>query len=108
MATLEDQHQAIREWKEFAPEEVPFNIHPERPGLLYWGCNVDGDVFFWLTKGEPDEWSVVVRPHGYPSIIREMSLTTFLVKAILDEDNVREGIWSSPISKHARDFRSLE
>ena len=29
-------------------------------GLLPFGATDNGDVFFWLTEGQPDEWRVVL------------------------------------------------
>lgn len=33
---------------------------PTPGGLFPWGSSVDGDEFHWVTKGEPDRWTVVV------------------------------------------------
>ncbi|WP_020469499.1 SMI1/KNR4 family protein [Zavarzinella formosa] len=38
---------------------LQFNIHPSRPGLLVWGHDENGNYYYWLTKGEPDRWTVV-------------------------------------------------
>jgi hypothetical protein len=39
--------------------QLEFNIHPSRPGLLVWGHDENGNYYYWLTKGEPDRWTVV-------------------------------------------------
>ena len=39
--------------------EVPFDVYPAKPGLLYLGEHKDVDTLAWHTKGEPNEWSIV-------------------------------------------------
>ncbi|MBS2533122.1 hypothetical protein KGQ20_10065 [Catenulispora sp. NF23] len=41
-------------------KECPYPVYPEPGGLLIWGNTWNADQLFWLTDGEPDEWSVVV------------------------------------------------
>lgn len=57
-----------RGFKESYPERVPYPIFPEPGGVLPWGNDENGNYYFWVTKGEPDEWTVAeneVRGHGY-------------------------------------------
>ncbi|HEU4962862.1 MAG TPA: SMI1/KNR4 family protein [Bacilli bacterium] len=42
------------------PEDFPHNVFPESNGLLLWGGTDNGDELFWLTKGAPDVWSLVI------------------------------------------------
>jgi len=44
-------------------EDRPYAVHPERPGLLVWGADENGNYYYWLTKGTPDKWTVVAE-HG--------------------------------------------
>jgi hypothetical protein len=49
-------------------ERLPFAVHPARPGLLVWGHDENGNYYYWLTKGDPDRWTVVtesVRGTGF-------------------------------------------
>lgn len=49
-------------------DRLPFPIHPARPGLLVWGGDENGNYYYWLTKGAPDQWKVVteeVRGTGF-------------------------------------------
>lgn len=42
------------------PAPVPYPIFPEAGGVFPWGSSVDGDCFYWVTEGRPDEWTVAV------------------------------------------------
>lgn len=39
---------------------MPYALFPEPGGLLVWGVTDNGDEFYWLTEGAPDDWTVVV------------------------------------------------
>jgi len=75
---------AIREKKAKWPEEVPYRLHPERPGLLPWGNDENGSEYYWLTEGPPHSWFVVsenVRGEGFREYGRCM--TDFLAEVLL-------------------------
>jgi hypothetical protein len=63
--------------------ECPYPLYPEEGGLLPWGITDNGDVLFWQTLGDPDEWSIVVN-EGRRPIFEEFacSVTTFLVRVL--------------------------
>ena len=48
-------------------ETCPYALFPEHEGLLPFALTDNGDVIFWMTRGEPDEWSVVVNESRAPS-----------------------------------------
>jgi len=61
------------------PDEVPYGIFPERPGLLPWGDDHSGGRLCWLTIGPPDQWPVIVNPprdNYYEQF--DMPMTSFL------------------------------
>lgn len=58
---------------------LPF--HPARPGVLRWGDD-GGAHIYWLTEGDPDDWSVVVDYRDEAWEHHDMSTAEFLVKAI--------------------------
>src|SRR5690242_11570565 len=33
---------------------LPIPVHPDKPGLLPWGSDDNGNGYFWLTKGKPE------------------------------------------------------
>lgn len=40
--------------------EFPFPAYPEEGGLMAWGMPEDGSHCCWLTRGHPDDWTIVV------------------------------------------------
>ena len=46
---------------------LPLPVHPDRPGLLAWGGDKNGNDYCWLTKGKPEKWPVVFLAHGSES-----------------------------------------
>ncbi len=71
-----DTLQALRDACEF-----PLVVHPQRPGLLPWGSDSNGNIFCWWTEGTPDEWSVVQVGHDDEENLQHahVPITTFLV-----------------------------
>jgi len=66
-------------------------LWPTRGGLLVFGATDFGDQLFWLTRGPPDEWPVVVWGRGLQEFEAfECGLTDFLAgvakKEIFPED----------------------
>jgi hypothetical protein len=70
-----------REYPEYTP---PFNAHPSKPGLFPWARTINGDVLFWLTRGEPIRWPVVVCDSKFSEDydLYEMDTTSFLCQWI--------------------------
>jgi len=72
-----------RQFKRDWPETVPYLIYPDRPGLLPWGGDDNGNYYFWLMDGPPDTWQVIsneVRGEGYREYGRCM--TDFLFEIL--------------------------
>jgi hypothetical protein len=72
-----------REFKRDWPETVPYQIYPDRPGLLPWGGDDNGNYYYWVTDGPPDTWQVVsdeVRGEGFREYGR--SMTDFLSEVL--------------------------
>jgi hypothetical protein len=51
-----------RELRAEFPEYQPLAVWPEPGGFLPFADSIDGDVFGWLTLGEPDDWPVIISP----------------------------------------------
>ena len=67
--------------------------HPDSPGHVMWGEDVNGAMLLWLAQGPPDQWPVVVQPPRYHEVQRlDMSATTFLAKSFKRE--ISSMIWS--------------
>jgi len=65
---------------------------PEPEGLLIWGENEQGDLFFWLTSDDdPDRWPVVMWARGPVTTYRfDMGMVDVLLGSAHDEiPNVR-------------------
>jgi hypothetical protein len=78
-ACVERVCKSEREFKRNWPHLVPYNIFPERSGLLPWGADDNGNYYFWLTDGPADSWMVVsneVRGEDFREYGR--SMTDFL------------------------------
>ncbi len=68
-------------------DPLPLATHPASPGLLFWGSDVNGCDYAWLTKGKPEKWPVVYLGRGdaaYPRQYR-MTITRFLAGYAVDE-----------------------
>jgi hypothetical protein len=86
--------------KEEGDEYIPYAIFPERPGILPWGNDCNGNEYYWFTQGGPEEWTVVKSERGGP-LWKEFgyTMTTFLAKALKREVG---GLWSGkfPLPQH--------
>ena len=62
--------------------ELSLKLHPESPGLFPWGRDTNGNGFFWLTEGVPDEWPVVQVGHNEEDKPHraDVGITAFLVR----------------------------
>ena len=92
----------IRELKRTEGEKyVPFDLHPESPGLLPWGGDENGNSLFWLTRGARNKWPVVVcAGRDNRSQLFEMGMTAFLTRTFTGE--VKCKIWPKPFAVKSR------
>jgi hypothetical protein len=75
---IERQLGAMRQVRD-AGEKMKYPLFPEPGGLLPWGLTDNGDVFYWLTTGAPDSWTVVTNVGRGPDYEEfKMSMTDFL------------------------------
>jgi hypothetical protein len=59
-----------------------YPVQPDPGGLLAWGENNDGDIFFWLTE-DPDRWPVVMWARGPATTFRyEGGMVDFLLSVL--------------------------
>lgn len=64
-------------------EELSQPMWPEAGGLLPCGDSDFGDAFFWLTRGAPDEWTVVFWDRGMQEFeFFDCDLTDFLAGVV--------------------------
>jgi hypothetical protein len=77
---------AAREIKCEWPDQVPYPIYPEQPGLVPWGNDENGNDYYWLTEGASDTWRVLsdeVRGEGFRDY--GCTMTEFLARVLLGE-----------------------
>jgi hypothetical protein len=95
-----------RELKESEGDRFPFSIFPDSHGLLPWGKDQNGNGYYWLTKGKPNQWPVVVRAARDPRWQQvAYSMTTFLAKALQRE--IKCEVWPKdfPDKRKAKHFQ---
>lgn len=62
--------------------ELSLRLYPETSGLFPWGHDSNGNNFFWLTEGNPDDWPVVQVGHNEEANPHrsKVGITDFLVR----------------------------
>ncbi len=77
---LEWQAQVVRDgFLTLTEEYCPYPMWPDPGGLLPFGGTDEGDEFFWLMCGPPDDWRVVVWDRGMGEFeVLDCDLTDFL------------------------------
>jgi len=77
-----------------------YPVHPDPGGLLAWGDNQDGDVFFWLTEDpDPDRWPVVMLARGPAVMMRfESGMVEFLVSVLSGDHPEIDWLTDSPLT----------
>ena len=71
---------AYRTSRANAPEYFKDNVFPEENGILPFGSTDNGDVLYWRTLGDPDDWTVTLyESRGSEHFAYDGSMTEFLV-----------------------------
>jgi len=52
---------AERSTRSECPHLYPLPLYPEPGGLFPWAITDNGDVFFWITRLEPDDWPTLIK-----------------------------------------------
>ncbi len=85
LAEIESLLETYRHHKKLFPETCPYPMYPDQSGLFPFGTSTNGDTIFWLTKGEPSSWPIVVAATDNEEFEQyDMSLTEFLVAFLAD------------------------
>jgi hypothetical protein len=75
-----------RESQKSFPDRFPYPYYPDANGLLPWGNDVNGNDYFWLTDGSPNEWRVVQDENrGNGILVHPLSMTEFLTSILKGE-----------------------
>lgn len=76
---INDAHALLSEYRDVEGDEmVPHPVHPASPGLRIWGGNDKGDMFLWLTEGQPGAWPVMYFGDMRKMIRYDMPVVVFL------------------------------
>ena len=64
-----------------SPERFPYGWFPEKPGLIPWGGDTNGNAYFWLVKAKakPDSWTVVCDEAGEELVEHPLTFSEFLL-----------------------------
>jgi|SRR4051794_18559356 hypothetical protein len=82
------------------PEMHIYPVYPDAGGLLCWGNNVNREQCYWLTKGEPEEWRVVVGEEEDYSWLFNGNFSDFLLASCRGElDHSFYGSFTGPLEK---------
>ncbi len=73
---------SIRESRAECPEDYPYPLYFEPGGILPWGVSDDGDYYFWLTGGSPDQWTVVTVPRHAEVEWFNLPMSLFIARAL--------------------------
>jgi SMI1-KNR4 cell-wall len=65
--------QLFGQMHEVEEDYFPHAVFPSSPGLLPWASDSNGNHYFWLTEGEPDQWPVLFWPRNGDEWVRSRS-----------------------------------
>ncbi len=86
---------------------LPWPPFPASPGLLEIGGNENGHRLLYLVDGPPDQWPLIVVPHGAESQFErwDLPLGTFLARALRNEVRTAAVNWSQEVKPEEWTFR---
>jgi hypothetical protein len=65
---------------------LPFPLYPKPNGILPFANTVNGDTIFWITAGNPDEWTIfVLEARSTNHFIATQTLAGFLNKTLVEK-----------------------
>ncbi|WP_143658514.1 hypothetical protein [Embleya scabrispora] len=85
---MDNALQALRYMTE-GDEADGYQAFPEKNGLLPWGKSFHGDVFHWLTRSDPDSWSMVIETTNGDWLPCPEGVTDFLARFLGRQGEVR-------------------
>lgn len=56
-------------------ESFPYAVYPDPGGVFPWARTSNGDQLFWLTTGEPSQWTIVLN-ESHSRLFEHFSCTT--------------------------------
>lgn len=52
--------EALRQFAKDTGIKAPYALHPDADGIFPWAVTDNGDVLYWLCRGAPSDWFIVV------------------------------------------------
>jgi hypothetical protein len=80
-------------------------VFPDTPGLFPWGSDKNGSSLCWLITGHPSNWPVVVQSGEGEEYHFQLSMTDFLVNALLNR--IKVPVWHEPFTHEELNFEPL-
>jgi hypothetical protein len=72
--------------KEGGEEQCPYPIYPQPQGLVPFGKDGNGATLYWFTKGNTDQWKIVINEGRGPEFEEyNESMSSLLVKLLKQE-----------------------
>jgi hypothetical protein len=75
----------VSERKSLLPEYEPYPILPTAGGLFPFAHDSTGFEYYWLTKGDPGDWPLVIDTGTSSYLELDMSFTDFLLRLVKGE-----------------------
>jgi hypothetical protein len=86
------QQEWLAAFRELARNSAPLfegtKFYPEPEGLLPLGHTMNGDTIFWVTKGQPEDWTIAVG-RTPPFDLVELNLTDFLFRCLTEPPHTK-------------------
>ena len=87
---LLEEHEQMREhYTEIqarVPTRLPFPLFSAQDGLLLLGGDCDGNYLYWLCRGSPEEWPLLLYAPGYYELEQfDIPLTEWLIRWLTGE-----------------------
>lgn len=80
--------------KDEGGDYIPFKVFPKKGGMLVWGRDDNGNDLFWLAKGPPEKWPIIIRSNDGQLEQFEESTTGFLARIFTRQ--LSANVWPEP------------
>lgn len=82
---------------------LPYDVHPERPGLFPLARDSNGHYLLWLTEGAPNSWPIVALRREGDHELYDVRLIDFLAGVF--QNKIRCINWTTELTAENRSFR---
>jgi hypothetical protein len=99
---LKKELSAARSFHEEFPEYHPYPAYPIANGLIPFAYDDNGQRYYWLTTGDPDQWPIVLHATsgGYWEKPVKLVLSDFLVRLVTHKLKIQyRKFWGNDFSE---------